>query len=237
MGIQSINIEMIGQVNYYQAILLYATSSIILGGIVGVDRERKFKSAGIKTHILICMGSTLFTAISFMNLSMNPAAEPNRTAAQIVSGIGFRGAGAKKKKKKGIFGLTTAATIWLVAGLGMAIGSGYPITAAIFTIATLLVLNLTDPIYKLFSHRRLFHLEITGSGDPPSNIEQIINHKMYDIRDFHEFKNKDNNTFTFNYYLRIYPKEISKITSMLNQLVSIRKINYNTIENYDDNGN
>ena len=98
--------------------------SVILGGIVGLEREYHEKPAGFRTNLLICMGSTLFTMISlYVGHAFNQ--DPGRIAAQIISGVGFLGAGAILREGIKVTGLTTAATIWLMSAVGMAIGYGY----------------------------------------------------------------------------------------------------------------
>ena len=92
----TIHIEYLGEVPLYLGLGLQVITSIILGGIVGYDREKKMKSAGLKTNILICLGATLYTVISLLNIENHAGVtDPNRVGAQIVSGIGFLGAGAQ----------------------------------------------------------------------------------------------------------------------------------------------
>lgn len=120
--------------------------SAVLGGIIGYERQYKHKSAGLRTNILVCVGSCLIMLLSQMiytNVEGKTNADPARLAAQVVSGIGFLGAGAIIKEGVNIIGLTTAACIWVVSGVGLAIGAGYYtgafITAGIvFTVLTTL---------------------------------------------------------------------------------------------------
>jgi putative Mg2+ transporter-C (MgtC) family protein len=122
--------------------LLLAT---ILGAIIGYQRERARKSAGLRTHILICVGAALFTVASIYGFGT--ASDPARVAAGIVAGIGFIGAGAILRAREEIIaGLTTAATIWAVAGIGLAAGAGLYLISAVATAITLIVLLLPHPI-------------------------------------------------------------------------------------------
>jgi len=122
--------------------LLLATA---LGAIIGLQRERAKKPAGLRTHILICLGAALFTAASIYGFGA--ASEPARVAAGVLVGIGFLGAGAIIRTGEGIVaGLTTAATIWAVAAIGLAVGSGLYLVAAVATALTLIVLYLPHPI-------------------------------------------------------------------------------------------
>lgn len=111
--------------------------AVLLGGIVGIEREFRDKPAGLRTNILICVGSTLFMSIS-TGVAALLGGDPTRIAAQIISGIGFLGAGAVLHSHGFVLGLTTAATIWVVAGVGMALGSGM-YGVAIFTTAVSIV--------------------------------------------------------------------------------------------------
>ena len=122
--------------------LLLATA---LGGIIGYQRERAGKSAGLRTHILICVGAALFTVASLYGFGA--AADPARIAAGIVAGIGFIGAGAIMRRGEGVIeGLTTAATIWVVAAIGLAAGAGLYLVSAVTTAVVTIVLLLPHPI-------------------------------------------------------------------------------------------
>ena len=101
-----------------------AVASIICGGIVGSERQRHDKPAGLRTLILVCLGSTVFTMMSFAFTSTT--GDSGRVAAQIVTGIGFLGAGAILHSGNSVSGMTTAADIWLTASIGMTVGAGYP---------------------------------------------------------------------------------------------------------------
>ena len=122
--------------------LLLATA---IGAIIGYQRERAGKPAGLRTHMLICTGSALFTIASMYGFGA--ASDPTRIAAGIVAGIGFLGAGAILRSRPGIVaGLTTAATIWAVAGIGLVAGAGLYLVSAVATFLILIVLLLPHPI-------------------------------------------------------------------------------------------
>ncbi len=119
--------------------------AVALGAIIGYQRERAGKSAGLRTHILICTGAALFTVASLYGFGA--AADPARIAAGIVAGIGFLGAGAIIRREEGVVaGLTTAATIWAVAAIGLAAGAGLYIVSVVTTTVILIVLCLPHPI-------------------------------------------------------------------------------------------
>jgi uncharacterized membrane protein YhiD involved in acid resistance len=119
-----------------------ALLAILCGGVIGLERERKRKPAGFRTNILICLGSMLFMWISTrvaLSLSPDVTGDPGRIAAQVVTGIGFLGAGTIIQSRGHIIGLTSAAMIWAVAAVGMAIGAGMSSVAVASTVLILLV--------------------------------------------------------------------------------------------------
>ncbi len=120
-------------------ILIKLIVSAVLGGLVGFEREVHRKPAGMRTHSLVCIGSALFTIISVSIIG----AEPSRIAAGIVTGIGFLGAGMIFKSEDKVRGLTTAAELWVLAGIGLAVGIGYYFAAMA---ATLIVIFILIPL-------------------------------------------------------------------------------------------
>jgi putative Mg2+ transporter-C (MgtC) family protein len=119
----------------------------LLGGIVGIEREFTGHPAGLRTNILIATSSCLFTLLSIHAFPLNGAAQDTaRVAAQIVTGVGFLGAGAVIQTKRAVYGLTTAATIWMVAALGMAVATDYWAIAIIMTVLTSGMLLLLGPL-------------------------------------------------------------------------------------------
>ena len=115
--------------------------ALVLGGLIGWERELYDKPAGFRTNTLICVGSTLFTIFS-LKIGTIPGTDSARIAAQIVSGIGFLGAGAIIRRGEAVLGLTTAATIWFVASIGMGVGAGYYLTSSVGTALALAILVL-----------------------------------------------------------------------------------------------
>ena len=127
--------------------------SALLGSVLGLEREWRGKSAGLRTNILIAMGSTLFTMMS-IDVSSGSGGDSTRIASGIVTGIGFLGAGAIMRTGAGITGLTTAAMIWLNAAIGVAVGGGEHRVAVIATIVALVVLVVLDPVERVLARRR-----------------------------------------------------------------------------------
>lgn len=122
-----------------------------LGAAIGIERELRQKPAGLRTNILIAVGSALFTVMSVV--LAREGGTPDRIAAQVVTGIGFLGAGAILRHGTTIHGMTTAATIWVNAAVGMAAGAGQLGMATAATVVTLVVLAVLPPIEAFFERR------------------------------------------------------------------------------------
>ncbi len=129
----------------YQLIL-----SGFFGGAIGFVRERDKKAAGLRTHMLVCIGSTLFMMVSIGMSQKFPGSDAGRIAAQVVTGIGFIGAGAILQSGKAIRGLTTATSVWVTAAIGLAVGCGLYIGAASATLLTLLVIEGLRKIEQVY---------------------------------------------------------------------------------------
>ncbi len=127
-------------------------AAVLLGGLIGIERELRDKPAGFRTIILICLGACIFTIVS--QVVGGPDAQGTRIAAQIVTGIGFIGAGAILRDRQAVFGLTTAATIWAVAAIGMAVGFGLLALAGLGTAAILVALFAFDFVEHWIGERR-----------------------------------------------------------------------------------
>ena len=127
--------------------------AVVCGAVIGAEREWHGKPAGLRTNILISLGASIFTLIA-MKIAGQFSSDPARMAAQVVTGIGFLGAGAIIRAEGGVHGLTTAATIWLVAAIGMCCGAGYYFLAGTSTAVTFLVLLGLAPIDSCLAERR-----------------------------------------------------------------------------------
>ncbi len=127
--------------------MLSLCMAVVFGATIGFERELRGKSVGLRTNTLICLGAAIFTIVS-RQMAVFFEASPARIAAQIVGGIGFLGAGAIIRDRGSVQGATTAATIWLVASIGMACGAGFLVLASASTALTILVLLGLSPIEK-----------------------------------------------------------------------------------------
>lgn len=151
-------------------IILRLILASVIGGLIGLEREVSNRPAGFRTHVLVCVGSTLIMLVSAYALldpnNFNPHREQFRLAAQIVSGIGFLGAGTILKSDGNIGGLTTAASLWVVAGIGIAIGSGFYLGAIVTGGIVLISLKSLKYIERRVIKSNYKALEITGVNRP-----------------------------------------------------------------------
>jgi putative Mg2+ transporter-C (MgtC) family protein len=129
--------------------------AVCCGAVIGLERQLKRKPAGLRTNVLICLGAAVFTIISERMAGDKDSI--TRIAAQIVTGVGFLGAGAVIQDRGGIHGLTTAATIWMVASIGMACGAGFFLLAVTSTIIALIVLIGLTPLERWIDFLRQKH--------------------------------------------------------------------------------
>lgn len=157
--------------NFNEAdMILRIILSCVLGGLIGLERESLNKSAGFRTHILVCVGSALVMIVSMEMYTMyhsKIALDPGRIAAQVVSGIGFLGAGTIMREGATVKGLTTAATLWVVAGVGLAVGAGLYFPALVATGVIFLTLIYLGKVEKLMTgHTHVSVLVVTAENRP-----------------------------------------------------------------------
>ncbi len=151
--------------------------SVVLGLLIGTEREYRNKSAGLRTFILVCFGSCLFTVLS-LKIGI---ANPDRLAANIITGIGFLGAGVIFKGDNKIEGITTATTIWATASIGMAIGSGYVYLSLLGTVLILLILSSLTYFEKFIDKKhkiREYKIAVTQAEEVPHCEELFRKHNL-----------------------------------------------------------
>lgn len=174
-------------------ILLRLFLAALFGAVIGLERERRDWAAGLRTHMLVSMGSALIMLVSsfgFQDIVGANYAEldPSRVAAQIVSGIGFIGAGAILLRKPGtVMGLTTASGIWTVAGIGMATGGGMYFAASIATVLAFLILWGMQVLQRKFSdkfHNKSLTITASANANPRKIINKLLEDKEVDFADF-----------------------------------------------------
>lgn len=144
--------------------------AVILGGLIGAEREYRGKSAGFRTMIMISLGSCLFTIISIL---IGGTSTPDRIASNIVTGIGFLGAGVIFKNENIINGITTSATIWTVAAVGMAVGGGYYFVSIGASIIILIILAVLPYLERLIDKLNQSKIYIINCENIPNQIEVI----------------------------------------------------------------
>ena len=150
-----------------EQIVLRLLIATVLGAVVGLERERLEWAAGLRTHALVCVGAALFMIVSAFGFadalgSSDVVLDPSRVAAQVVSGIGFIGAGTIILRREIVRGLTTAASIWAVAAIGLAVGGGMYLAALVATVLALVILAAVKPIeWRIFRHRRARQVNLT----------------------------------------------------------------------------
>lgn len=193
----------------WETILLRLVLAAILGGVIGLERERKNWSAGMRTHMMVCLGATLTILVSTYGFADvleegRIVLDPARIAAQVISGIGFLGAGIIMFLKPGfIRGLTTASGLWTVAAIGLAVGAGMYIAAVSATLIAFIILLILQPFEKRFARRfkqNLIRVSLNGTADPNTIIDQL----MFEVED-------DILSFSFNKSAEGYLIEIEFI--------------------------
>lgn len=193
----------------YKAII-----AIVAGLILGFEREMKDKSAGLKTITVICLGSTLFSIISY---KLAGDGDPTRIASYIVSGIGFLGAGVIFKEGFNVYGLTTAGVIWIAAAVGMAIGFGEVYIAFTFLVSAIIIINASKYITRHFlpqHHSKILKLQL--SADNFSRKPDIISGIKNISKEVSEIAlEKRNDHIIITLDLHISNKEIEKLEAYL----------------------
>ena len=234
-GSEIINLEILGDTPKFLAIGIQVITALFLGGLVGMDREAKLKAAGLKTNMLICIGATLYTTISILNTQhATGMVDPNRVAAQIVSGIGFLGAGAIMQSRGSVFGLTTAATIWVVAAIGYTIGAGYIFSAALFTFTVLLVLKLINPLNSWLEKEndyKYFHIEILSRGSTKKTINEIIFSESIELDEIYEEEIEGHKVRRIlHIFLTAHPRAVDRILNEIRQAIKVEKVNHRIMD-------
>src|SRR6185312_9763426 len=162
-----------------------------LGSLIGFERERLLWAAGIRTHMLVCVGACLFMIVSAYGfapvLGPNVVLDPSRVAAQVVSGIGFLGAGAILARGEIIKGLTTAASIWTVAAIGLAVGGGLYLAGVASTILILIILAGVKPLEEAYRARNQtvqFKITTDRGALTPEELRQTLSLRVSQIKRF-----------------------------------------------------
>jgi putative Mg2+ transporter-C (MgtC) family protein len=185
--------------------------AVICGGLIGFEREWSHQAAGLRTHILVSMGSTTIMLLSIYGFSgfvkeAHLNIDPTRLAAQVISGIGFLGAGAIIRNGSTVKGLTTAASIWTVAAIGLSIGAGFYRVALSATLGVLIVLFVLYKGEQLLFFRVRSHnlmIQTTGKGIPHPIIRALEVHKIKVVGVHFKQMNKVQAESIFEWQIRV----------------------------------
>lgn len=207
-------------------ILIPCTLALIFGGIIGFQREKAERPAGLRTHALVCLGSTVFTLISYLGFASvsNGVVDSSRIAAGIVTGIGFIGAGVIFRQGPLIRGVTTAASIWIVASIGMALGVKMYYLAIAVTVLGFLTLS----ILKYFEDRIIkipnYILKITTSEKFTclDEVIALLEKKSLDIKSKKYIFDASNNKKFFT--ITFYSKDAGLSSTIIRELSKIKEV-------------
>jgi putative Mg2+ transporter-C (MgtC) family protein len=172
--------------------LIRLITAAALGSLIGFERERLLWAAGIRTHMLVCVGSCLIMIVSQYGFSnvlthQNVVLDPSRIAAQVVSGIGFLGAGAILARGEIIRGLTTAASIWTVAAVGLAVGGGLYLAASASTVIILIILAGIKPLEEAYRSRNQscqLRVEVDNGSLTPEVLRETLQLRTGQVKRF-----------------------------------------------------
>jgi len=201
--------------------------ALILGGLVGFERENIHRPAGLRTHILVCVGSTLVMLTSEFIISRYHGivnADPARLGAQVISGIGFLGAGTIIREGNSVKGLTTAASLWAVSCVGLAIGIGFyegAIAATLLIYFTLMALKRMQKSFINKKRSKYFYIHVEYLPQKIEALKEIFNRYDISIKDI-EFVNEDDKSATVKILIKT-PHGIGK-ESFVDDVLSIEGV-------------
>ena len=183
-------------INFHSETALQLLFSFIIGTAIGIEREYRSKAAGLRTMIMICLGSTIFTELSVV-IGDN---SEDRIASNIITGIGFLGAGVIFKDGLSISGITTATTIWITAALGMAVGAGEYFIAFVGCFAVLIVLLFFESIQKIIArlhHERTYKITTRQDSSFASEFETEVNRLKLSLRKERDIRSNSDNIIVY----------------------------------------
>ncbi|MGH7504093.1 MAG: MgtC/SapB family protein [Longimicrobiales bacterium] len=203
-----------------------------LGGAIGVDRERSGKPAGFRTNMLICVGAALLTELSLRVAASSRGADggiqadPARIAAQIVSGIGFLGAGTILQSRGSVIGLTTAATLWVVAAIGMAVGAGQYTMAVAGTVLVIIALILLPPLERWMAPDppgdRTIEVMLGEDAAAIGQIQELLNDCGLAVESFDVQRRE--NALAVRYYTHGTEREVGATLRVLLEHGSVQRV-------------
>lgn len=207
----------------WSEMLIRLSLASLFGALIGLERERKDWTAGMRTHMMVCMGSSLIMMVSAYGFSEalgteHVALDPSRIAAQVISGIGFIGAGTILFLKQGIIrGLTTASGLWTVAAIGLATGGGMYFAAGAATVIALTILWALQPLERMYSRRfrhRTLRIVTALNIDNTRLLDHLLKKDGLKVKTF-TFERGENE---FIFQLEFNSMDLSKIDEIINEL-------------------
>lgn len=205
----------------------------VLSGMIGFEREFHGRAAGFRTHILLCIGSTLVMLTSMHIFDVyytKVAVDPARIAAGVVTGIGFLGAGAIMHSKSSIKGLTTAASLWVVAGIGLGVGSGLYLASIMTTILTLVTLMIFSRIEHSMIRKdwyRTIVVESREGADQLKAIRETLAEYRNEITDFEADRAKDGANMVLKLGIKLYePRLADNILEDIGRLDGVKSVKW-----------
>ena len=204
-------------------ILLPCMLALIFGGLIGFQREKAERPAGLRTHALVCLGSTVFTLISYLGFSLQDGVDPTRIAAGVVAGIGFIGAGVIFRQGSLVRGVTTAASIWVVASIGLALGAKLYYLALLVTVLGFITLSILKYIEDKVIKLPNYLVRITTSENftdinkiisPLKKISVSVKSKKYELDE------NNKRIFTIN----LFSKDSEFSTRIIEELSKFKEI-------------
>ena len=214
--------------------LLRLLTAAALGSLIGFERERLLWAAGIRTHMLVCVGSCLIMIVSQYGFSSiltekNVVLDPSRIAAQVVSGIGFLGAGAILARGEIIKGLTTAASIWTVAAVGLAVGGGLYLAASSSTVIILIILAGIKPIEEAYRSRNQscqLKIEVDSGTLTPELLKEALGLRNGQVKRFLVENRNQQGTDDLSVLLsKVSSHDIATYPEKLKELDGVRAVN------------
>jgi putative Mg2+ transporter-C (MgtC) family protein len=213
--------------------LIRLVSAALLGSIIGLERERILWAAGIRTHMLVCVGSCLIMIVSqygFANVltEKNVVLDPSRIAAQVVSGIGFLGAGSILARGEIVKGLTTAASIWTVAAIGLAVGGGLYLAAGSSTIIILIILAGIKPLEEAYRSRNQscqLKIEVESGFLTPDLLRETLRLRVSQVKRFLvENRGNEGSDDLLVLLNKVSSQDIASFSGKLNELDGVKSV-------------
>src|SRR5690554_1161951 len=200
----------------------------LMGGIIGLERESHGRPAGLRTHIIVSLGSCLIMLVSIYDFEDAGNRDPARLAAQVISGIGFLGAGTILREGATIIGLTTAASLWVVAGIGLAMGGGFYLGGVATTILAVCTLAFLDKIENKWPSTEGIIVEGIVEDKPGQLVSfcKVFSDHAFNIKNISVEINEEKSQALIILHLKGRPQLKEKILEELSALPGVIKVNW-----------